>query len=147
MRYRWAALLAVLTLALMPQFGQAQGSTQGTSRRPVVTLKQNYPNPFNPETWIPFDIGCKDDPGQQFKVSVRIYNLLAQFVAVPVLQGGTGNVAGGQPLENVLLTCGQYTAYWNGNYRNTNNEVASGIYMYVIEVDGFRTVKKMLITK
>ena len=56
-------------------------------------------------------------------------------------------MAGGQPLENVLLTCGQYTAYWNGNYRNTSNEVASGIYMYVVEVDGLRTVKKMLITK
>jgi hypothetical protein len=147
MRFRWAALAAVLTLTLMPQLAQAQGSTQGTAKRPVVTLKQNYPNPFNPETWIPFEIGCTNDPSQQFKVSVRVYNLLAQFVAVPVLQGGTGSVAGGQPLENVLLTCGQYTAYWNGNYRNTSNEVASGIYMYVVEVDGLRTVKKMLITK
>jgi hypothetical protein len=146
MRYRWAALLAVLTLALTPQLGTAQtGSSQ--AKRPVVTLKQNYPNPFNPQTWIPFEIGCDENPSHQFKVSVRVYNLLAQFVAVPVLQGGTGNVAGGQPLENVLLTCGQYTAYWNGNYRNTSNEVASGIYMYVIEVDGQRTVKKMLITK
>lgn len=147
MRFRWAALAAVLTLTLMPQLVQAQGATQGTAKRPVVTLKQNYPNPFNPETWIPFEIGCTNDPSQQFKVSVRVYNLLAQFVAVPVLQGGTGSVAGGQPLENVLLTCGQYTAYWNGNYRNTSNEVASGIYMYVVEVDGLRTVKKMLITK
>jgi hypothetical protein len=147
MRFRWAALLAVLALALTPQLGSAQGTASGQSKRPVVTLKQNYPNPFNPETWIPFEIGCSDNPSQQYKVSVRVYNLLAQFVAVPVLQGGAGNVAGGQPLENVLLTCGQYTAYWNGNYRNTNNEVASGIYMYVVEVDGLRTVKKMLITK
>ena len=147
MRFRWAALAAVLTLTLMPQLAQAQGTTPGTAKRPVVKLKQNYPNPFNPETWIPFGIGCTNDPSQQFKVSVRVYNLLAQFVAVPVLQGGTGSVAGGQPLENVLLTCGQYTAYWNGNYRNTSNEVASGIYMYVVEVDGLRTVKKMLITK
>jgi len=45
------------------------------------------------------------------------------------------------------MTCGQYTAYWNGNYRNTSNEVASGIYMYVVEVDGQRTVRKMLVTK
>jgi len=147
MRFRWAALAVVLTLTLMPQLGKAQGSTQGTSKRPVVTLKQNYPNPFNPETWIPFDIGCKDDPSQQFKVSVTILNVLAQYVAVPTLQGGTGNVAGGQPLQNVLLTCGSYTAYWNGNYRNTSNEVASGIYMYVIEVDGVKTVRKMLVTK
>jgi hypothetical protein len=146
MRYRWAALL-VLALALTPQLGKAQGTTQGTSKRPAVTLGQNFPNPFNPETRIPFEIGCTDNPNQQFKVSLRVYNLLAQFVAVPVIQGGTGNVAGGQPLENVLMTCGQYTAYWNGNYRNTSNEVASGIYMYVVEVDGQRTVRKMLVTK
>lgn len=146
MRFRWAALAAVLTLILSPQLGTAQSST-GTAKRPAVTLGQNFPNPFNPETRIPFEIGCSNDQSQQFKVSVRVYNLLAQFVAVPVLQGGTGSVAGGVPLENVLLTCGQYTAYWNGNYRNTTNEVASGIYMYVIEVDGLRIVKKMLITK
>jgi len=97
MRYRWAALL-VLALALTPQLGKAQGSTHGTSKRPAVTLGQNFPNPFNPETRIPFEIGCTDNPNQQFKVSLRVYNLLAQFVAVPVIQGGTGNVAGGQPL-------------------------------------------------
>lgn len=147
MRFRWAALLAVLTLTLTPQFAKAQGSTAGQAKRPAVKLGQNFPNPFNPETRIPFEVGCSNDPSQQYKVSVRVFNLLAQFVAIPVLQGGNGNVAGGQPLENVLLTCGQYTAYWNGNYRNTTNEVASGIYMYVLEVDGSRTVKKMLITK
>jgi hypothetical protein len=146
MRYRWAALAVVLTLTLTPQLGKAQG-TSGTSKRPAVTLGQNFPNPFNPETRIPFEIGCSNDQSQQYKVSVSILNVLAQFVAVPVLQGGTGSVAGGQPLQNVLLTCGQYTAYWNGNYRNTSNEVASGIYMYVIEVDGQKTVRKMLVTK
>ena len=29
-------------------------------------------------------------PGRQHRVSLRIYNLLAQLVAVPVLQGGVG---------------------------------------------------------
>jgi hypothetical protein len=146
MRYRWAALAVVLTLALTPQLGKAQASS-GTAKRPAVTLGQNFPNPFNPETKIPFGIPCGDDQNQQYKVSISILNVLAQFVAVPVLQGGAGNVAGGQPLQNVLLTCGQYTAYWNGNYRNTTNEVASGIYMYVLEVDGQKTVKKMMVTK
>jgi len=147
MRYRWAALAVVLTLALTPQLGMAQGTTQGTAKRPVVTMGQNYPNPFNPETWAKFEIPCSEDPGQQHKVSVTIYNLLTQFVAVPVLQGGTGNVAGGQPLQNVLLPCGQFTWYWNGNYRNTGSEAASGIYIYMLEVDGQKFIKKMLITK
>lgn len=150
MRYRWAASVALLTLALTPQLGNAQGSTQGTSKRPAVALGQNFPNPFNPETRIPFTVGdfptCADG-GRQYNVSLTVFNLLAQRAAVPVLQGGTGNVAGGQPLEHVLLTCGQYTAYWNGMYRNTSNEVASGIYMYALEVDGQRVVKKMIVMK
>jgi hypothetical protein len=147
MRFRWAALAVVLTLALTPQFGKAQATNQGTAKRPVATMGQNYPNPFNPETWAKFEIPCSEDQGQLHKVSVTIYNLLAQYVATPVLQGGTGSVAGGQPLQNVLIPCGQYTWYWNGNYRNTNQEVASGIYMFVLEVDGQRFVKKMLSTK
>jgi len=56
-------------------------------------------------------------------------------------------VAGGQPLENVYLTCGQYTAYWDGKYINSTREVASGIYMYRLEVDGRSVVKKMLVSK
>jgi hypothetical protein len=113
-------------------------------------LAQNYPNPFNPETTIPFSVGggptCTDH-GRQYRVSLRIYNLLTQLVAVPVLQGGSGGVAGGQPLENVLLTCGQYTAYWDGKYRNTGRDVASGIYLYRLEVNGRPLFRKMIVTK
>ena len=85
--------------------------------------------------------------GRQFRVSLRIYNILSQLVKVPVIQGGAGNVAGGQPLQNVLLPCGQYVAYWDGNYLNTSQEVASGVYQYVLEVDGKRLVKKGLSVK
>jgi len=113
-------------------------------------LDQNYPNPFNPETRIPFAVGdppvC-NEPGRLRKVSLRIYNLLAQLVAVPVLVGGTGQVEGGKPLENVELGCGAYTAYWDGKYQGTEREVASGIYLYRLEVDGRAAVRKMIVTK
>ena len=148
MRYRWSAL-AVLALALMPRVGFAQSVTT-TQKAPVAKLEQNYPNPFNPETRIPFTVGdfpaCSEG-GKQYRVSLRIYNILSQLAAVPVLQGGSGSVAGGQPLESVLLPCGQYTAYWNGNYLSTSQEVASGIYVYALEVDGRRAVKKMIVMK
>ena len=148
MRYRWSALV-VLALVLMPRVGPAQ-SAPTTQKAPVAKLEQNYPNPFNPETRIPFSVGvfpaCSEG-GKQYRVSLRIYNILSQLAAVPVLQGGTGSVAGGQPLENVLLPCGQYTAYWNGNYLSTSQEVASGIYVYALEVDGRRAVKKMIVMK
>ena len=66
MRFRWAALLAVLALALTPQLGSAQGTASGQAKRPVVTLKQNYQslegtvasrsdpdlNPEGPETLV-----------------------------------------------------------------------------------------------
>ncbi|MEW5919263.1 MAG: hypothetical protein AB1762_22870, partial [Gemmatimonadota bacterium] len=105
---------------------------------------------FTPETTRPFSVGgapnCTDN-ARQYRVSLRIYNLLTQLVGVPVLQGGSVGVAGGQPLENLLLTCGQYTAYWDGKYKNTGREVASGIYLYRLEVNGKPIFRKMIVTK
>lgn len=150
MRFRWSALLVVLALGLMPRAGSAQSGTSSAQKSSSSSMGQNYPNPFNPETLIPFTVG--DFPtcsvsGRQYKVTLRIYNILSQLVKVPVIQGGAGNVAGGQPLQNVLLPCGQYVAYWDGNYLNTSQEVASGVYQFVLEVDGKRLVKKGLSAK
>jgi hypothetical protein len=142
MRFRWSALVIVLALGLMPRDGKAQRSAP----KPVVTAKQNYPNPFNPKTWGDFEIGCPD-LGAQFRVSVKIYNLLMQPVATPVLQGGKGSVAGGSPLTNVLLPCGQYTWYWDGNYQNSSKEAASGVYILIVDVNGQKVTRKMTIAK
>lgn len=152
MTLRWAARFLVLALcALVTRSAAAQATTQ-SSHDPVSgsSLGQNYPNPFNSETTIPFSIGdapsCSD-AGRQYRVSLRIYNVLAQLVAVPVLQGGSSSVASGQPLSNVLLTCGQYTAYWDGKYLSSGREVASGIYMYRLEIDGKAIFRKMIVMK
>lgn len=156
MKHRWGALALVVALsALMPRLTQAQSQTQpeqqtAREKSSGFDLGQNYPNPFNPETRIPFRIGdapvCSD-PARTYRVTLRIYNLLAQLVAIPVLQGGAGDVEGGQPVENVRLGCKQYTAYWNGKYLNSDREVASGIYLYRLEVDGRVAVKKMIVVK
>jgi hypothetical protein len=153
MKHLWRALLLVLVLgAFMPGRSAAQGaSTQtGGGQGAGLQLGQNYPNPVNQDTRIPFVIGdaqgCTDS-GRQHRVSLRVYNLLAQQVAVPVLQGGVGNVAGGEPLENLLLTCGQYLAWWDGKYSQTGDDVASGIYLFRLEVDGKVLVKKMIVRK
>jgi hypothetical protein len=73
---------------------------------------------------------------------LRIYNILSQLVAVPVVQGGTGSVADGAPLESVELACGQYTAYWDAKTRS-GQDVMPGIYLYRLEVDGRPMTKKM----
>ncbi len=64
---------------------------------PRVELKENYPNPFFPATTIPFEIGpevCAK--GRQPVVSLKIYNVLVQVVAIPVLPGSDerGTVSG-----------------------------------------------------
>jgi len=154
MKHLWRALFLVLVLgAFMPSRSAAQGaSTQsaGGQGAGLQQLGQNFPNPVNQDTRIPFVVGdaqgCTDS-GRQYRVSLRIYNLLAQQVAVPVLQGGVGNAAGGEPLENQLLTCGQYLAYWDGKNTQTGDDVASGIYLYRLELDGKPYVKKMIVRK
>ncbi|MBA3340984.1 MAG: hypothetical protein H0T48_04035 [Gemmatimonadaceae bacterium] len=155
MKHLWAALVVLALSAFMPGDLSAQGvSTQsGRARGPGLELGQNYPNPLtvaNPETRVPFTIGegagCSD-PSRLYRVSLRIYNVLAQPVAVPVLQGGTGNVAGGEQIEGLMLTCSQYIAFWDGKDSRTQQEVASGVYLYRLEVDGRAVVKKMLVSK
>ena len=148
MKLRWAALAAVLALsALSPRLVAGQGMSTGGGQRGSA-LGQNYPNPFNPTTTIPFKVGDPEncsDRSRLYRVTLRIYNVLAQLVAVPILQGTTN--AAGQPVENVSLSCGEYTAYWNGTYLRSNRQVASGVYLYRIEIDGRPEVKKMIVMK
>jgi hypothetical protein len=153
MKHLWRALFVVLALsAFMPSRSAAQGAypPPGGRQGAGLTLYQNFPNPVIQDTRIKFVVadaqGCADS-GRQHRVSLRIYNLLAQLVAVPVLQGGAGNAAGGETLENLLLTCNEYTAYWDGKYSQTGEAVSSGIYLYRLEVDGKVLVKKMIVRK
>ena len=148
MKRSWAALGLVLALsAIMPTVSRAQDTRK---KGQGVSLGQNYPNPFNPETRFNFALGdpptCTE-PAKQYRVTVKIYNVLAQLVAIPVLQGGSGGVAGGQPLDNVSLTCGEYVAYWDGKVRNTGREAASGVYLYRIEANGVIVTNKMVSVK
>src|SRR6185369_16491676 len=108
-----------------------QSTTQ--AKKPVVRMSQNYPNPFNPETQIDFwvdDYPSCPAGGKLHRVSLKVYNILAQIVAVPVLRSSSSGVAGGQRLDGVMLPCGKYTAYWNGKYLNSSREVASGVYLW-----------------
>ena len=150
MKQRWAALVTVIALsAFVPRLAVAQTSTPGTGqqRGSGAELGQNSPNPFTSDTRIPFTVGdyptCSD-PGHVYQVSLRISDILAQVVAVPVLQGGSGNVTEGKPLENLKLSCGQYVAYWDAKNSSTGQQVMSGVYLYRLEIDGRPITKKML---
>jgi hypothetical protein len=143
-RYAWAVLGLGLWAA---ELGVGAGPVWGQGPRPAVELKQNYPNPFNPATTIPFSLGGGVFAnGHRPRVSLKIYNVLAQLVAVPILQG-TGEV-----LDNVQVSCPSadgctFSAYWDGNIRTTGQQAASGIYLYQLVVDGQRFTRKMIIMK
>jgi hypothetical protein len=117
----------------------------------LLALGQNYPSPFSAATRIPFTVGdppvCSD-AGRRYHVSLRIYNLLAQLVAVPVMAEGATSVAPvGQPVQSLELACGQYTAYWDGTALANSREVASGLYLYRLDVNGKAVVRKMMIQR
>ncbi len=150
--YAWAVLFVGLGLLAGGHgvLGQApQAPPAPPPPPPLVELKQNYPNPFNPATTIPFSLsGDLFANGHRPKVSLKIYNVLAQLVAVPILQGT------GDKLQNLELDCTpsgsapcSFSAYWNGNVLDTDQEASSGVYIYQLVVDGRRFTKKMIIMK
>jgi hypothetical protein len=138
-RSAWAVVFALGLLIAAPAVSEAQDSTS------QVQLHRNYPNPFNPETTIPFTLDeSLWQGGDRPVVSLRIFNILAQLVAVPILQGS------GESLENVRLSwngTGEYTAYWDGKVRSTGRDAASGVYVYQLVVNGKAHTKKMTIVK
>ena len=142
--YAWAVLFVGLGLLAG---GGGSGVLGQSPPPPLVELKQNYPNPFNPATTIPFTLGGDVFAnGHRPKVSLRVYNVLAQLVAVPILQGS------GEPLDNIELSCSDaagcaFSAYWDGNVRRTGQQAASGVYLYQLIVDGMRYTKKMVVMK
>ncbi len=91
----------------------------------TFVLSQNYPNPFNPETVIRFQV-----PRRAF-VTLRVYNLLGEVVRT---------LAAGDHAP------GRYTVTWDGR-DEAGRPVASGIYLYQLQADGFTQVRKMTLLR
>jgi len=85
-------------------------------------LEQNFPNPFNPETSISFDLK------EAGKVSLKIYNLQGQLV---------------RTLVDENKPAGRFSVKWNGMGEN-GSTVASGIYMYILDVNNFKQSQKLI---
>jgi hypothetical protein len=126
MKYSAWAVAVLGLLLVMPVAAEAQEDK-------AVQLGPNAPNPFNPETTIPFTLSQELWETDKPVVGLRIYNVLAQLVAIPVLQGT------GEKLENMPLDwngTGRFEAYWDGRVLDTGREAASGVYVYQIVVNG-----------
>jgi len=129
-------------------FATGIGAQTPPQTRPNVGfgIEQNYPNPFNPETTIPFVLS--EDlfaDGRAVVVSVRIFNLLAQPVAVPVaLEHPAGAGVAVTSLE--YSRPGRHEAFWDGTDQS-GQPVASGIYFVQLTVNGQSVTRRMLVQK
>jgi hypothetical protein len=91
------------------------------SQKPVTfALEQNYPNPFNPTTEIRFST-----PQSGF-ATLKVYSILGQEVAT---------------LLHDQVSAGTHTARLNGS------SLASGVYLYKLNINGFTSTRRMLLVK
>jgi beta-glucuronidase len=86
------------------------------------TLGQNFPNPFNPETRILYQIP------KSGLVKITLYDLLGREIAKVVDNHQTAG------MHQVFVNMNQY-------------RLASGVYYYRLEADGFSDAKKMVYLK
>ncbi len=83
-------------------------------------LQQNYPNPFNPSTTIRFDLPKRSS------VKLKLYDMLGREVAI---------------LVDKDLPPGVYKVEFDAT------GVASGVYIYHLEAEGFVQSKKLTLLK
>jgi len=85
-----------------------------------MALSQNYPNPFNPTTNIKYSV-----PQSGF-VTLKVYNILGQEVAT---------------LLQKQQRAGNYIATFDAS------KLASGVYLYRLEIGGTSITKKLVLLK
>ncbi len=88
-------------------------------------LSQNYPNPFNPTTIIEYSLP------RSTHVTLEIFDILGQSV---------------RTLVDITETAGTHRVEWNGR-SNDGSPVASGVYVYRIQVGETVESRKMLLVK
>jgi hypothetical protein len=138
--------LAVFALHAAAPLRAQEPPRSSSGAKSGFTLEQNYPNPFNPETRIPFVLGPElFAGGRQPIVTIRIYNILQQVVAIPTaLRHPLGE---GVPVANLEYSSpGRFEAFWDGTDSN-GRQVASGIYLMQLTVNGASQTRKMYVTK
>ncbi len=119
------AYVATFSSGIMKRYKNVEHRVIGTEDEPNIvatsySLAQNYPNPFNPSTMIKFNVA------KAGFVSLKVYNTLGQEVAT---------------LVNENLGAGEKTVRFNGA------NLASGTYIYRLNVNGVTLTNKMMLIK
>ena len=95
-----------------------------------TTLLANFPNPFNPDTYIPYQLHA---PAQ---VRLSIYDVRGALIR----EIGLGYRAAGQYLTSTNAS------HWDGR-DHRGQRVASGVYLYRLQVGPVSQVRKMVLVK
>ncbi|NQV14205.1 CotH kinase family protein [bacterium] len=106
----------------------AANTTSGIEPTPVApeTFKlHNFPNPFNAETTIRFNLPWNGT------VSVSVFDLSGRLVS---------------ELFHGMSQKGEYEIAWNAR-DSSGQPVSTGIYLYQIQIKGYRKTQKMLLLK
>jgi hypothetical protein len=106
----------------------ARGRSPLGDKRSGLELFGNKPNPFNPRTAISYRI-----PGSLAgeRVKLTVLNVRGQVV---------------RTLVNEVKSAGTHTVVWNGEDRG-GRQVATGIYLYRLEVGLTAITRKMLLLR
>jgi hypothetical protein len=94
-------------------------------------LNQNYPNPFNPTTVIEFSIAPGEGGAGMRDVTLEVYNVLGQKV---------------RSLMNGKMAVGPHKIEWDAT-SESGERVASGIYLYRLQVGAESQTRKMVFLK
>ena len=84
------------------------------------SLAQNYPNPFNPVTTIRYALP------ENSHVSIKVYDMLGREVT---------------ELVNSIKNAGNHEVKFDAS------NLSSGVYIYLMEADNFREIKKLVLMK
>jgi hypothetical protein len=95
------------------------------SENKSFVLGQNYPNPFNPSTKIAYKLN------RAAQVRLSVYDVTGREV---------------NRLVDQYQYVGEYSVDWNSN-ANTNQMLASGMYIARLTVDNESVSRKMIMTK
>ena len=91
----------------------------------AYALFQNYPNPFNPSTHINYTLP------ERTPVTIEVFDLLGERVRV---------------LVNGTEAAGSHSVTWNGR-NDFGKSVPGGVYIYRIQTDRYKAIRKMVLLK
>jgi hypothetical protein len=93
---------------------------QVNNKPEIFSLKQNYPNPFNPSTTIFYSLS------EASYVKLRVFNILGKELTT---------------LADGFQSAGNHSVYFLAL------NMASGVYFYRLEAEGYTAMKEMLLVK